>query len=99
MDVHPVFHISLLEPTRGDLLPGQHLPLPEPIVVDSESEYEVEEVVDSRVFQQQLQYLIKWCGWDNLTWEQVTKVNKLKAIDDIHAQYPNKCGPLPENLN
>jgi hypothetical protein len=54
MDVHPVFHVSLLEPTRGDPLPGQHLPPPEPVVVDGESEYEVEEVVDSRVFQRQL---------------------------------------------
>jgi hypothetical protein len=59
MDVHPVFHISLLRPTQGDQLPGQHLPLPEPIVVDGESEYEVEEVVDSRIFRWQLQYLIK----------------------------------------
>jgi hypothetical protein len=69
MDVHPVFHVSLLEPTRWDPLPGQQLPPPEPIVVDGESEYEVEEVVDSRVFRRQLQYLIKWRGWDDLTWE------------------------------
>jgi hypothetical protein len=62
MDVYPVFHVSLLEPTQGDLLPGQYLPLPEPIIVDGESEYKVEEVVDSRIFQWQLQYLIKWRG-------------------------------------
>jgi hypothetical protein len=99
MDVQPVFHISLLEPVRGDPLPGQYLPPPEPVIVDGESEYEVEEVVDSYVFWWQLQYLIKWCGWDDLTWERVTKVNKLKAIDDFHAQHPNKPGPLPENLN
>jgi hypothetical protein len=67
--------------------------------VDGESEYEVEEVVDSHIFRRQLQYLIKWCGWDNLTWERATEVNKLKAIDDFHAQHPNKHGPLPENLN
>jgi hypothetical protein len=56
-------------------------------------------VVDSRVFRRQLQYLIKWRGWDDLTWERATEVNKLKAIDDFHAQHPNKPGPLPENLN
>jgi hypothetical protein len=67
--------------------------------VDGESEYEVKEVVDSRVFRQQLQYLIKWRGWDDLTWERATEVNKLKAIDDFHTQHPNKPGPLPENLN
>jgi hypothetical protein len=99
VDVHPVFHISLLKPTRGNSLPGQYLPPPEPIVVDSKSEYEVEEVVDSHVFWQQLQYLIKWYRWDNLTWEHATEVNKLKAIDDFYAQYPNKPSPLTENLN
>jgi hypothetical protein len=99
IDVHPVFHVSLLEPTQGDPLLGQHLPPPEPLVVDGESEYKVEEVVDSRVFWWQLQYLIKWCRWDDLTWEWATEVNKLNAIDDFHAQHPNKPSPLPENLN
>jgi hypothetical protein len=99
MDVHPVFHVSLLEPTQGDPLPGQYLPPPEPVVVDGELEYEVEEVVDSRIFRRQLQYLIKWRRWEDLTWERATEVNKLKAIDDFHAQHPNKPGPLPENLN
>jgi hypothetical protein len=99
MDVHPVFHVSLLEPTRWDPLSGQYLPPPEPVIVDGESQYEVEEVVDSRVFRRQLQYLIKWRGWDDLTWEQATEVNKLKAIDVFHAQHPNKPCPLPEDLN
>jgi hypothetical protein len=67
--------------------------------VDSELEYKVEEVVDSRIFRWQLQYLIEWHGWDDLTWEWATEVNKLKAIDDFHTQYPNKPSPLPENLN
>jgi hypothetical protein len=85
MDVHPVFHVSMLEPIRNDPLPGQLPPPPEPIIVEGEPEYEVEDVLDSRIFRRQLQYLIKWRGWDVLTWEQVTEVSKLKAIDDFHA--------------
>jgi hypothetical protein len=99
MNVHPVFHVSLLEPIRGDPAPGQRLPPPEPVIIDREPEYEVEDVVNSRIFCRRLQYLIKWRGWDALTWEQATEVNKLKAIDDFHAQHPNKPGPLPEDLN
>jgi hypothetical protein len=99
MNVHPVFHVSLLEPVRGDPMPGQRLPPPEPVIIDREPEYEVEDVVNSRIFRRRLQYLIKWRGWDVLTWEQATEVNKLKAIDDFHAQHPNKPGPLPEDLN
>jgi hypothetical protein len=97
MDVHPVFHVSLLEPTHGDPMPGQRLPPPEPVIINREPEYEVEDVVDSRIFRRRLQYLIKWHGCDALTWEEATEVNKLKAIDDFHTQYPNKPGPLPED--
>jgi transposase InsO family protein len=99
MNVHPVFHVSLLEPVRGDPMPGQQLPPPEPVIIDREPEYEVEDVIDSRIFRRRLQYLIKWRGWNDLTWEQATEVNKLKAIDDFHAQHPNKPSPLPEDLN
>jgi hypothetical protein len=85
MDVHLVFHIALLQPTHGDPMPGQQIPPPEPIIIDREPLYEVEDVVDSRIFCRQPQYLIKWHGWDALTWEQATKVNKLQAINDFHA--------------
>jgi hypothetical protein len=98
MDVHPVLHVSLLEPIRGDPVPGQRLPPPEPIIIDREPEYEVEDIVDSHIFRCRLQYLIKWRGWDVLTWEQATEVNRLKAIDNFYAQHPNKPGPLPEDL-
>jgi hypothetical protein len=88
-----------LDPVRQDPLPGQVIPAPEPVIVEGEPEYEVEEVLNSQMFRRQLQYLIKWQGWDILTWEYVIEVNKLKAIDDFHAQYPNKPGPLLEDLN
>jgi hypothetical protein len=67
--------------------------------VEGEPEYEVAEVLDGQMFRCHLQYLIKWRGWDILTWEYATEVKKLKAIDDFYAQYPNKPGPLPEDLN
>jgi hypothetical protein len=40
---------------------------------------------------------MNWHGWDFLTCEYVTEVNKLKAIDDIHGRYPNKPGPVLED--
>jgi hypothetical protein len=46
--IHPVFHISLLEPASTDPLPGQPQPPPPPIIVDDEPEWEVDEIVDSR---------------------------------------------------
>jgi hypothetical protein len=99
MDIHPIFHVSLLEPVHNDPLLGQVISAPEPIIVKGKPEYEVQEVLDSHLFRHQVQYLIKWQGWDILTCEYATKVNKLKAIDNFHAQHPNKLGPLLEDLN
>ncbi len=35
-----------------------------PIKVNGEQEYEVEDVFDSRISNDQFQYLIHWCGYD-----------------------------------
>jgi hypothetical protein len=67
IDIYLVFHVSLLEPTCRDPMPSQQLPLPKPVIIDREPEYEVEDIVNSHIFRCQLQYLIKWCGWDALT--------------------------------
>ncbi len=59
MKIHPVFHISLLEPVATDPLPGQVQPPPPPICVDNqEIEYEVDEIVDSKVVGKNLKYLV-----------------------------------------
>ena len=48
MKVHPVFHISLLEPAALDPLLGQLQPPPPPVIIDEEPEWEVDEIIDSR---------------------------------------------------
>src|SRR5258707_12951918 len=47
--IHPVFHVSQLEPTRPNLFPLQQQPPPPPLQIDGESEYEVSEILDSKV--------------------------------------------------
>jgi hypothetical protein len=49
MKVHPVFHVSLLEPYHAStILKRTHKP-PPPIIVDGEQEYEVEEILNLRI--------------------------------------------------
>jgi hypothetical protein len=49
MKIHLMFHVSLLEPYHTSTIPRKtHEPHP-PIVVDGEQEYEVEEILDSRI--------------------------------------------------
>jgi len=50
MQVHPVFHVSLLEPAAQDPLPGQQPPPPPPVEIDGEQEWFVDSILDSRMY-------------------------------------------------
>jgi hypothetical protein len=94
MKVHPVFHISLLEPVATDPLVGQVQPPPPPVVVDGNEEFEVEEILDSRFVGRNLQYLVRWIGYPNPTWEPAEYLaNSPSAVARFHELYPRKPRP------
>ncbi|KAF9810337.1 hypothetical protein IEO21_06996 [Rhodonia placenta] len=96
--VHPVFHVSLLSKyTRSDI-PGREPEEPPAIEVEGDEEYEVERIKDSRIFRRQLQYLVKWKGYDDshTSWEPARNVANAPAlIADFHRKNPN----APRRLN
>ena len=63
--IHPVFHIDLLTPYRETITHGANYQRPPPDLVDNAEEYEVEKILDSRLFgrRRRLQYLVKWKGY------------------------------------
>jgi hypothetical protein len=94
MKIHPVFHVSLLEKAASDPLPGQIAPAPPPIIVEGEEEWEVEEILDSRLFHRAPQYLVSWLGYDENTWQPASDVeNSPDLVRRFHQKYPHKPGP------
>lgn len=49
MKIHPVFHVVLLEPYKQSDIPGRTRPPPPPIKIKGEIEYEVEEILNSKI--------------------------------------------------
>ena len=63
MHIHPVFHVSLLELYQKNKFPGHTQPLPPPMEIDGEIEWEVEEILDSRIQRRKIEYLIHWSSY------------------------------------
>ena len=100
--LHPVFHVSLLEPAHPSAIPGRMPDPPGPIDLE-EDVFAVKALVDSRINKRKkiLEYRVEWEGYENTdqqyTWEPADNVmGDQDAIDDYHAQYPNK--PKPSDL-
>jgi hypothetical protein len=91
MKVHPVFHISLLEPCSSNPLPGQRLPQPEPTIVDDEVVWEVEEILDSKLNRGHLHYLVRWVGDFQDTWQPEDDLAGSPTLKrEFHSRYPQK---------
>jgi hypothetical protein len=60
MKVHLVFHVSLLEPYKKSSIPSRSQAAPPPIEINGEEEFEVSEILDSRINRRKLEYLVHW---------------------------------------
>jgi hypothetical protein len=52
MKIHQVFHISLLEPYKESFILGRSQVLPPPIEIERQEEFEVSEILDSRIIEE-----------------------------------------------
>ena len=60
MNIHSVFHISLLEKAPPGAPPA---PITEILLVNPNAEYEVQEILNHRLYRGSVQYLIRWKGY------------------------------------
>jgi hypothetical protein len=82
MRIHPIFHISLLEPAPHNIKTQQHIE-----TETTESEYEIERILDTKRVRNQQYYLVKWKGYDDSenTWEPTSHLrNSQESIRKFH---------------
>ena len=89
--IHPVFHVSLLRPAvineqlHPDVIDDNLRPPPD--IIDDEEEYEVETILEHRGGKRKnrRQYLVKWKGYPDTTWEP--RSNLMKHAAESVLQY------------
>ena len=100
--VHPVFHVSMLEPATPNSIPNRIQSPPPPVEIDGEPEYEISEILDSKVDKHRrhcnILYLVHWAGYEGTdeetSWVLASELgNAPEIISDFHAAYPAKPGP------
>ena len=97
MQIHPVFHVSLLELHVENTFPGRAVDIPLPIQVDGFPEFEVHSILDSRFKRSKLEYLVDWIGYDasDRTWEPAENLTNAKdAVATFHIQFPSRPRPV-----
>jgi len=100
--IHLVFHILQIEPVPLSNIPNRVNPLLPPIEIDDSLEFEVAQILDSKLDQQRrdpLLYLIQWSGYegipDEYLWTLATNLeNTAELVSEFHSLYPGKPGPL-----
>jgi len=94
MKIHNTIHISLLEPYNDNKLPSLRQEPPPPIIIEGEPEYELEEIVDARLYHGKLQYRAKWTRYspehDRVWYPASNFENTVHAKQRFHERYPEK---------
>ena len=69
LNIHPVFHTSLLLPYCENTMPDRKQPPPPAVVIDNEVEWEIDSILDSRIHRGNKQYLVSWKGYKSVAEE------------------------------
>jgi hypothetical protein len=91
--LHPVFNVVKLMPAPVDPIEGRPKPHhPPPALVDDagDEHYEVEEILDSRMFRRRLHFLVKWkgYGYEENKWVREDELNAPVLLQAFYQKNP-----------
>jgi len=92
----------MLEPATPNTFQQHSKPLLVPVIIDGEPEYEISQIINSKIDHQRackLLYKVIWLGYKNTDsdseWLPVIELEHAKElVNDFHLKYPSKPGPL-----
>jgi hypothetical protein len=84
MRIHPVFHVSLLEPATPDATLQQDVRNIDPEI--QEPIYQVERILKERTVRGQKQYLVRWEGYDHTedSWQLSEHFESQRPIEEFY---------------
>ena len=107
-NIHPTFHVLLLELYRSPTRPNREQPPQEPEDIEGDLEWEIEKIVKSEIISytrkirgrnkviNELRYFVKWkgCAEDENTWEPPEGMkNAQEGVVRFHRENPEMPGP------
>jgi hypothetical protein len=90
--IHNVFNVMLLKRAGDDPLPSQSQDDVQPPAIttddpDSEEEWQVEEILQSKQTRRGTKLLVKWTGYARPTWEPLKSFLETEALDRFEAAH------------
>ena len=91
----------MLELATPNTISDRTQPPPPPIEINGDEEFEISEILDSKIDCRRkckLQYLVHWLGYEGTdeetSWIPAEEVHASEAISDFHSTYPSKPSPI-----
>lgn len=91
--IHPIFHVSLLKPYKGNSNRDEQVPQTE--LASTSDEYEVDAILDYKIRYNKPNYLVKWKGWSN-DYNQWLRESDLGGAHELLREFKKGKGRKPQ---